>query len=153
MDSDIARDTAGTVSVLVVEDHALVRNLVVQLLKGAGYHPYAVCDADQAFALWSKTPGRFDLVITDILMPSALDGLTLGRLIQMRQPDLPILYISGSENPDHSPALVRGQTFFRKPFDPDEFLCAVDRLLEKRASSSPSAPEACSSELAMPVRR
>ena len=136
--------------VLVVEDHSLVRELVVRLLEGAGHHPFAVSDADQALALWSKFPRRFKLIVTDILMPSSLDGLMLGRLIQTQQPDLPVLYMSGSEDPDKSATLVQGQNFFRKPFDPDEFLSAIDRLLEKCAS--PPAPAAYSGELAAPVR-
>jgi CheY-like chemotaxis protein len=150
MDSDLTRSAANASFILVVEDHALVRNLVVQLLKGAGHQTLAVPDADQAFALWSKFPGSFKLIVTDILMPSALDGLTLGRLIRARQPDMPVLYISGSENPDEAAALVQGENFFRKPFDADELLSAVDRLLEKRAPLS--APVAYSGELAALAR-
>ena len=69
MDSDITRATVPPSSILVVEDHTPVRDLVVQLLEGAGHRPLAVSDADQALALWSKFPRRFKLVVTDILMP------------------------------------------------------------------------------------
>jgi CheY-like chemotaxis protein len=150
MDSDILREAAKPLFILVVEDHALVRNLVVQLLRGAGHQTLAVPDADQGFALWSKFPDLFKLIVTDILMPSSLDGLTLGRLIQTRRPDMPVLYISGSESPDGAARLVQGQNFFRKPFDPDEFLSTVDRLLERRAL--PPAPVAYSGVLAAPDR-
>jgi DNA-binding NtrC family response regulator len=149
MDSDITRETVSPPFILVVEDHTLVRDLVIRLLKGAGHQPLAVSDADQALALWSKIPGAFKLIITDILMPSSLDGLTLGRLIQTRQPDLPVLYISGSENPDGTSTLVQGQNFFRKPFDADQFLSAVGRLVERRAL--PPAPIAYLGELAAPT--
>jgi DNA-binding NtrC family response regulator len=150
MDSDFTRSAAEASVILVVEDHVLVRNLVVRFLNGAGHRTLAIPDADQAFALWSKFPGGFKLIVTDILMPSSLDGLTLGRLIQAHQPDLPVLYISGSESPDEAAALVQGENFFRKPFDPDEFLSAVERLLERRAPLS--APAAYSDALAAPVR-
>lgn len=150
MDLDTIRQAANPPVILVVEDHPLVRTLVVQLLKGAGHQTLAVPDADQAFALWSQSPDNYKLIVTDILMPSSLDGLTLGRLIQTRQPDMPVLYISGSESPDSVAALVQGQNFFRKPFDPDEFLSAVDRLLERRAL--PPAPVASSVVLAAPDR-
>lgn len=150
MDSDLLSETVNAPSILVVEDHVLVRNLVVHLLEGAGHQTLAVADADQAFALWSKFPDAFKLVITDILMPSSLDGLTLGRLIQTRRPDVPVLYISGSENPEDTPALVQGQNFFRKPFDPDAFLSTVDRLLQRRGRRP--APVAYSGVLTAPDR-
>lgn len=146
MDSDLYRSAAHASSILVVEDHAMVRNLVVQLLKEGGHQPLSVPDADQAFALWSKFPDGFKLIVTDILMPSSLDGLTLGRLIQTRRPDTPVLYISGSESPDEAAALVQGENFFRKPFDADEFLSAIDRLLARRA------PVAYAGEFAAPAR-
>jgi CheY-like chemotaxis protein len=150
MDLETARSPASPAFTLVVEDHCLVRNLVVQLLEAAGHHPLAVSDADQALALWLKFPHRFKLVVTDILMPSSLDGLTLGRLIQTHQPDLPVLYMSGSESPDRTAALIQGQNFLRKPFGPGEFLSAIDRLLETRPS--PPALPAYLGELATPAR-
>jgi DNA-binding NtrC family response regulator len=146
MDSDLARAAAHPLYILVVEDHALVQDLVVQLLKADGHHPLAVSDADQAFALWSEFPNAFSLVITDILMPSSLDGLMLGRLIQTHQPDLPVLYISGSEGSDGATPLVQGQNFFRKPFDPDQFLSVVERLVERCVAPDPDG--ARSGELA-----
>ena len=150
MDSEIAPSLASPALILVVEDHHLVRNFVVQLLEAAGHHPVAVSDADEALALWLKFPHRFKLVVTDILMPSSLDGLTLGCLIQTHQPDLPVLYMSGSENPDSAAMLIPGQNFLRKPCDPDEFLSAIDRLLETR-SPAPALP-AYLGELAAPAR-
>jgi two-component system, response regulator PdtaR len=150
MGSDLPGQTVKPLFILVVEDHALVRDLVVHLLKGAGHPTIAVPDADRAFALWSKFPDGFKLIITDILMPSSLDGLTFGRLVQTHRPDVPVLYISGSENPDAAATLVQGQNFFRKPFDPDEFLATVDRLLERRARRP--APVAYSGVLAAPDR-
>jgi two-component system, response regulator PdtaR len=150
MDLDIIHKMAKARPILVVEDQPLVRSLVVQLLKGAGHQTLAVPDADQAFALWSQFPDGFKLIITDILMPSSLDGLTFGRLVQTHRPDVPVLYISGSENPDAAATLVQGQNFFRKPFDPGEFLAGVDRLLEGRGL--PAAPAVYSGVLAAPDR-
>lgn len=148
MDSDPIRRTAAPSLVLVVDDHALVRDLVVRMLNCAGHQTLAVSDADQAFALWSRSPAIFKLIVTDILMPSSLDGLTLGRLIQTREPGMPVLYISGSEHSDASATLVEGRNFFRKPFDPGKFLAAVERLVEGRAQP---ASAACSDELAAPA--
>jgi DNA-binding response OmpR family regulator len=59
---------------------------------------------------------------------------------------MPVLYISGSEDSDNRARLVQGRNFLRKPFDPDEFLATVDRLVEGRGQ--PLAPAAYSDELA-----
>ncbi|MBV9488960.1 MAG: response regulator [Verrucomicrobia bacterium] len=125
------RPAAVAPLVLVVEDQPLLQELLVRLLIDAGYPTLAVGDADQAYALWSQAPRRFHLIITDIMMPSRLNGITLGRLLKERQPDLPVLYMSASQEVEASADLVEGKNFFRKPFSPTTFLETVARTLER----------------------
>lgn len=129
MDSDCSPAPVAASHILVIEDQPLVQDLVLALLTGAGYLAVAVDDADQGFALWSRSPRRFQLVITDIMMPSRLDGLTLGRLLSKYQPALPVLYMSASLNLSGTVPLVEGWNFLRKPFSPGDFLDAVARML------------------------
>jgi FixJ family two-component response regulator len=70
------------------------------------------------------------LVITDVLMPE-LDGRALGVRLSERWPDLPVLYISGFPADDlfHRGAPATGAPFLQKPFQAEELLAMVERLL------------------------
>jgi DNA-binding LytR/AlgR family response regulator len=51
-------------------------------------------DADQALAELERTPERFDVVFTDVVMPG-MNGVDLARVIQKRRPDIPVVLSSG----------------------------------------------------------
>ncbi|MEM1206349.1 MAG: ATP-binding protein, partial [Acidobacteriota bacterium] len=102
--------------VLVTEDDLSVRSVIVRLLRAAGYE---VHEADSpAVALGLQAQGqRFDLLITDIVMPE-MDGNELARRLTEGQPDLQILYISGynPEAYERQGMLRPGEHFLQKPF-------------------------------------
>jgi CheY-like chemotaxis protein len=117
----------GQRRVLVVDDEPIVLSFVARLLEEAGYRVDTASSGIEALRL-VQGGLQPDLVITDIRMP-VLDGWEMGRALTLRRPGLPILYVSGYDLEAGAPA--RG-SFLRKPFDPDELLRRVDRLLEGR---------------------
>ena len=78
--------------ILVAEDDAAVRSFVVRALQQRKHSVTAVEDGVQA--LEALETGRFDLLITDIVMPG-LDGIELALKVTCEQPDLPILLMTG----------------------------------------------------------
>lgn len=84
----------GGARVLLVEDDAAVRGYVRRTLLGLGYD---VCDTgDPAAALALLDDGtRWDLMLTDIVMPGTIDGLKLADMARQRRPGLAVLYMSG----------------------------------------------------------
>ena len=85
----------GTESVLVVEDNADVRAMVVTQLKSLGYRVVEADSGDAALAVLEERPGEFDLVISDMVMPGEIDGLALARMARQRWPKLAILLTTG----------------------------------------------------------
>jgi two-component system chemotaxis sensor kinase CheA len=84
--------------VLVVEDNAFFRSLIIPALSAEGYHVTAVDNPVAALAL--RTAGRtFDLILSDIEMPE-MDGLTFVREIRAQGSwaNLPVLALSGSSS-------------------------------------------------------
>jgi two-component system chemotaxis sensor kinase CheA len=85
--------------VLIVEDSAFFRSLIIPALAAEGYHVTAVDNPVAALAM--RTAGRtFDLILSDIEMPE-MDGLAFVREIRARGPwaNLPVIALSSSGSP------------------------------------------------------
>ncbi len=80
--------------VLLVEDDDGVADSVGQMLERLGLDHVRAETAPAALALFEADPA-FDLVVSDMVMPGGMDGLTLARTLQDRAPSLPILLTTG----------------------------------------------------------
>ena len=112
-------------TILVVEDNATLRSLILEILGNADYTLLEAPDGESALQIAAKHP-EVDLVITDGRMPG-ISGLRLARHIIDTRPRVKILLISG----DSEARNLRGQSFplLLKPFTPEELRAAVHRLL------------------------
>jgi Response regulator containing CheY-like receiver, AAA-type ATPase, and DNA-binding domains len=118
--------------ILLVEDMKGVRRTVSAVLKRAGH---TVTEADDGGAgLQFLKSERFDLVITDMLMPKH-DGMEVLLFLE-QQPDRPkVLAISGGGSQvsaDEAFMLARSKAdaTLAKPFDNADLLAVVDKLLK-----------------------
>lgn len=126
----IAAPSGGSETVLLVEDDDHVRHAVRDLLE---HHGYRVLEADcgaSALAIWDREHGRIDLVLTDVVMPGALDGPRLVAELAARQPALRVLFMTGH---DRNLALPRQYRVVHKPVDGDDLLAAVRASLDGTA--------------------
>ncbi|MDO6585235.1 transporter substrate-binding domain-containing protein [Salipiger sp. 1_MG-2023] len=116
--------------ILLAEDEQSVRELLVTMLSGAGYHVSAAPSGDAALALFHAEP-RFDLLITDIVMPGDLQGPSLAKAIRPLQPDLPMIFMSGyaSESTVHGNGLRPEDIRLMKPVPKQILLAAILRAL------------------------
>jgi CheY-like chemotaxis protein len=107
-------------TVLLVEDEDLVRSLAQRVLEQRGYRVFAAQGATDALDLHSQIPGRVDLVVTDVVMPG-LGGRQLAERLRERQPDLPVLFMSGYTTDDVLRQGIQAEEmhFIQKPFTPD----------------------------------
>ena len=130
-------------TVLVVDDNAVNRDLVVTLL---GYRAHRVIEAaDGAEALVSARAEHPDLVITDLLMP-VLDGYELIRELRA-DPSLAatpvIFYTANYIRAEVAPiaAALGVRHIVEKPIDPRDLLLAVDDALAHRGPAPSPLPE------------
>jgi len=78
--------------ILVADDETAVRTFVTRALEAAGHTVIAVPDGGSALA--QVQTGRFDLMISDIVMP-VMDGIELALSVSTLAPDMPILLMTG----------------------------------------------------------
>src|SRR5688572_2753626 len=117
--------------ILLVEDEAITRTALADTLRREGHEVIEAADGNKALALLQKS--RFDLVITDVLIPKQ-SGFVLVARIRVTWPHMPILLISGQLSPEAGKHVSKGFTqFIQKPIDPVELVATVKRLLRKSA--------------------
>jgi signal transduction histidine kinase len=107
----------GNERILVVEDDGFVRESVVLQLRALGY---VVGEADNAASGLERQAedAAYDLLLTDVVMPGAMNGKTFAVEAVRRQPDLHVLFMSGyTENAlIHNGHLEEGIHLLSKPF-------------------------------------
>src|SRR2546425_5673370 len=116
------------VTILIVEDDKLVRELGVEFLSDAGFQVLEATNGEEALSLRNPNIG---VLFTDINMPGPLDGITLASVAAVQRPHLAIIIGSGNVLP-RSGGLPRGITFIRKPYDPE----SVIRLIRERTTAA-----------------
>jgi putative nucleotidyltransferase with HDIG domain len=116
--------------ILVVDDEPEVRNILLRHLSAG-----ADCQAaHSAFDALNKIKnGRFDLVITDIMMPG-MTGIELLRCIKRRDPETAVIMATGLVDVNAAVHALRmgASDFVTKPFELAVITRAVERALERR---------------------
>jgi DNA-binding response OmpR family regulator len=133
--------------VLVVEDDAHIRDLIVLHLGLEGLETEPVGDGKDALARASATP--FDLIILDLMLPG-MDGLSICRALRREGPnqDVPILMLTArSEESDKVLGLESGaDDYLAKPFGIRELVARVRALLRRPRRSQLQAEAAAAAE-------
>jgi PAS domain S-box-containing protein len=127
-------ESQGNGLVLLVEDNPDVREVTIALLEQLGFQVQAVENAEAALAGIGER--SFDLMISDIVMAGALDGLGLARDVRQRLPDLPIVLVTGYS--DSAAAAQREFTVLRKPYRLAELSRAIGKVTAEMRPSSGS---------------
>lgn len=115
-----------SLSILVVDDDAGLRDAIELILKSAGHKVTLAASGPEAL---ERLGGQgFNLVMTDLRM-DPMDGLELLGQIRIRQPQLPVVLMTAFGDVDKAVAAMRGGAcdFLMKPFEPPVLLEVVRR--------------------------
>jgi PAS domain S-box-containing protein len=129
-----AEQIVGGGAALLVEDNPEVADVSVSFLEQLGYRVRAVPHARAALDAIERE--SFDLVVSDIIMSGAMDGLGLARAIRQRHSRLPILLVTGYSNVS-APADVEF-TVLRKPFELADLGHAIAQVIGDSHARAPS---------------
>jgi two-component system phosphate regulon response regulator PhoB len=120
--------------ILVIEDEADIRELLMVNLRHAGFTPTGVETAERAWALLdNETP---DLILLDWMLPG-MSGIDFARRIRAdsRQKNIPIIMLTArTEERDKVQGLDTGaDDYITKPFSPRELMSRIKAVLRRRA--------------------
>lgn len=120
---------------LIVDDSATVRKIVMRLLTQAGYSDFTeACDGADALAK-IESDGPFDLMLLDWNMPN-LDGLSLLKEVRKTDQDTKVIMVTTeAEKQRVMTALQEGaNSYVIKPFTSDVLLQRLDQVMGAAAS-------------------
>ena len=111
----------GSETILLVEDEAGVRELILEVLTERGYIVLEARNGNEALRLCEQHPSPIHLLLTDVVMPGGMNGRELAEQLTSLHPELKVLYMSGytDEAIIHHGVLDRGTIFLQKPFTPN----------------------------------
>lgn len=118
--------------ILVVDDDATIRQMVVEVLNATGHQVAVAADGASGLDAFRRAPP--DVVITDLVMPG-MGGLKLIAELQRIAPSARIVAISGGDATLGLNFLSAARTYgvetLNKPFRPQELLGAVQKSLAR----------------------
>jgi PAS domain S-box-containing protein len=125
----------GTETVLLVEDEAMIRAVVRNILGSHGYTVLEAGNGELAEEIARTRRGDIDLIVTDVVLPG-MSGRELVERLSAARPGVPALFMSGytQEIVDQHGVLRSGLSFLQKPFTPKDLLMKVRELLDGHAA-------------------
>jgi len=117
--------------VLLVEDDEAVRDLVEEVLRASGVDVLVATNPAEALAIAARQSVTFDLLISDLAMPT-MSGAELAERLSSLRPGLRVLFISGYPVEESVTEGLRlsGLRYLAKPFTPGQLRREVRLLLE-----------------------
>ncbi|WPB58059.1 GAF domain-containing protein [Xylophilus sp. GOD-11R] len=119
-------------TVLVVEDEAVVRGLIVEVLNELGYCALEAADGPGGLAIL-QSPQHIDLLVTDIGLPG-LNGRQVADAARVLRPELKVLFMTGyAENTVEARGFLEpGMDMLTKPFAMDVLAAQLRAMVEGR---------------------
>jgi two-component system, response regulator PdtaR len=105
----------------------LLRAFVADTLLEADFKVFETCSADEAMTLL-EARRDIDLVLTDVEMPGSMNGIAAARAISQHWPHIAVIVMSDCAAVI-SETLPRGMDLISKPFNPDDPLDRIRRLI------------------------
>lgn len=124
-----AHDSWSGRIIVIVEDEYLVRDVAVCELEDNGFTVVEFDSADAALPYLREHGGDAALILTDVQMPGALNGLELVDILSGLWPDVPVLITSGGPlvDPRRLPPCAG---FLSKPWHPEDMVARVGQMID-----------------------
>lgn len=125
------------VLVLIAEDQAEIGDVLRDSFEDGGYEVLLAATAEAALAALDEHGEEVRALVTDIKLGSDTTGWDVARHARELKPDMPVVYMTGSESNEWPVLGVPNSILVPKPFAPAQVITAVSQLLN--ASNTPGA--------------
>jgi PAS domain S-box-containing protein len=134
---DDAVPTAGDHElILVVEDDELVRSLTARLLEHLGYRTEQAENGEQALNRLAASPD-IALVLSDVVLPGAMDGFALAKTCHERYPGVPIVLVSGYPQDTLNEEDLGRWRLLQKPYSTQQLANFVNEAMHEGRTHRP----------------
>src|SRR5690606_90461 len=118
-------DEEGGPVILLVEDEILIRMVMADDLRLAGFQVLEAINGEEALALFAAS-ADIRLVVSDIRVPGSIDGVQLAVAIKQQCPAMPVVLVSS-----HLPVgrEIVADRFVRKPYDQTAIIQIIHELI------------------------
>jgi CheY-like chemotaxis protein len=122
---------AGGETVLVIDDEALIRMLVVDSLEDLGYRTLEASDGPEGLKVL-RSDARIDLLITDVGLPNGMNGRQVADAARALRPGLKVMFVTGyAETAVLSHGhLDPGMQVVTKPFEMNAFAQRIQEFIK-----------------------
>lgn len=131
-------------SILVVDDEPELRDLMMRVLKRGGHR--VTCAGNGVEASRAMASERFDVVVTDVIMPEK-DGIQVINELRRKYPDVRIIAMSGGGHVSRDQYLkiakgLGAHALLEKPFANEDLLAAIAALTPPGTAPVAKSPAA-----------
>ncbi len=128
-------------NILIVDDEQDVLEVMTEIIHSLGFVPHCAKRADEAIAKFNSR--KFDLVITDLIMPD-MSGIELASSLSNRGKSIPIIITAGVDLRETGIDFSRFgiDDFVKKPFKIDEVETKIKTLLKLKSIQRSPAKKA-----------
>ena len=124
-DETLGPPDAARPTILVVENEAMLLDVVAAELADAGFRVLCAASAEEADGMLGAGAG-IDLLFTDIRLPGRLDGWDLAERARALNPALPVIYVTGYSA--EAPRQVSASVLVMKPYRPSAIVRVARQL-------------------------
>ena len=135
---DDSQPSEATVLVLLVEDEAIIHELLEEPLKEAGYEVKTVLSGEDALRELDQGSKDIRAIVTDVNLGGKVTGWQVGTRARELHPEIPVVYMSGASAQEWSAQGVPNSLMIVKPFAPAQIVTAVSQLLTASTTGTPS---------------
>ncbi len=119
-------------TILLVEDEEILRMWVKEVLQQFDYRVVEAANGVEALRAWEMHGGKFDLLLTDMVMPEGMTGSELAKQLLSRESRLKVIYTSGySAEIMGSNSDLRNRPFLPKPYSAPQLTRLVRECLDQ----------------------
>lgn len=142
-EEDAPTPTGGHETILVVDDELIVRQMVMEVMRDAGYQVVAAESGKEAVHYVRELGDRIDLVLLDMIMPG-MNGEATYQAMRRIRPDIPVLLTSGFVQESCSDRLIEQGALglMYKPYTSDALLKRIRQALDQHAALSADSARA-----------